>query len=432
MQALWEEHQPDLLDRFYSDMLQDEDLKRSRLLQVDMELAARLQQDWNREDALPAATSIMQIEEQARLDADLARCVEQLDDGTAHAVLDQHGREVEKTTCAMEDVAAVASSASASAEEMPAGMDGRMLEMGENKMCCACTEEFPDSKLATLKCQHQMCSACLRQLVRVAMSDVSLIPIKCCNILLCEDLMREVLDSAEFVHFLRMSEEKRARNKMFCTNPACSQLINLDKFAGIEGSGELDCPACTQKLCIKCKSTWHAGQTCAQRQSSAEEAQLDEIAAQMGWKRCPKCIVYVNLRVGCNHMTCLCGHEFCFACLESWVGGKTCDCPLWDERNLIEEGNRREQVEQERLGRQLFAHERQVLQRQLVIDNREARECRHHPEGFTFREFARAKTKGGGLRTCDNCENFITAFCYECDGCRMKFCHTCRFNRKLT
>lgn len=130
-------------------------------------------------------------------------------------------------------------------------------------------------------------------------------------------------------------------------------------------------------------------------------------------------------------MTCFCGHEFCFECLASWVGGQTCDCLLFNEEMLLLEEERRERAEQDRLGRQLRALERAVLVSELQRDNVERRECRHHPAGFSYREFRNPRTASKHLRQCDNCENMITMYCYECNGCRMKFCHTCRFNRKL-
>jgi len=140
----------------------------------------------------------------------------------------------------------------------------------------------------------------------------------------------------------------------------------------------------------------------------------------------------VDLWIGCNHMTCLCGHEFCFACLASWGGGRQmCACLMWDEENLLLEEGRRERAEEEHLERQLRVPERAALVQLLQVDNSERRECRHRPKGFTYREFNNPRTKSGDWRKCDNCENFITSFCFECNGCRMKFCQKCRFNRKL-
>jgi hypothetical protein len=36
------------------------------------------------------------------------------------------------------------------------------------------------------------------------------------------------------------------------------------------------------------------------------------------WKRCPACRMFIEKTEGCNHMTCLCGHQFCFICIADW------------------------------------------------------------------------------------------------------------------
>ena len=35
-------------------------------------------------------------------------------------------------------------------------------------------------------------------------------------------------------------------------------------------------------------------------------------------KKCPLCHAYIEKKGGCNHITCLCGHEFCWCCQRSW------------------------------------------------------------------------------------------------------------------
>ncbi|CAL8999751.1 unnamed protein product [Prunus brigantina] len=44
----------------------------------------------------------------------------------------------------------------------------------------------------------------------------------------------------------------------------------------------------------------------------------------------------VELDSGCYHITCRCGHQFCYTCGAEWKNKKaTCDCPLWDEHYAI-------------------------------------------------------------------------------------------------
>ncbi|KAG8667668.1 hypothetical protein FPOAC1_012501 [Fusarium poae] len=39
-----------------------------------------------------------------------------------------------------------------------------------------------------------------------------------------------------------------------------------------------------------------------------------ELAERTGWKRCGKCGHLIEKSVGCNHMICLCGNDFCYNC----------------------------------------------------------------------------------------------------------------------
>ena len=36
-------------------------------------------------------------------------------------------------------------------------------------------------------------------------------------------------------------------------------------------------------------------------------------------KECPKCGASIHKYSGCNHVTCTCGHDFCWLCLEEWT-----------------------------------------------------------------------------------------------------------------
>lgn len=45
-----------------------------------------------------------------------------------------------------------------------------------------------------------------------------------------------------------------------------------------------------------------------------EDDQLVEWAKKVGAKQCSKCKYWVHKSDGCDHMTCRCGHEFCYIC----------------------------------------------------------------------------------------------------------------------
>lgn len=43
------------------------------------------------------------------------------------------------------------------------------------------------------------------------------------------------------------------------------------------------------------------------------------------------CFKWVEKAYGCNHIKCICGHEFCYNCGKQWVG-EECKCIETDPR----------------------------------------------------------------------------------------------------
>ena len=56
---------------------------------------------------------------------------------------------------------------------------------------------------------------------------------------------------------------------------------------------------------------------------TTEDFALEQYMVENGLKRCPQCKNAVEKKVGCDHITCVCGYEFCYRC-----GGvyKHCEC----------------------------------------------------------------------------------------------------------
>lgn len=89
----------------------------------------------------------------------------------------------------------------------------------------------------------------------------------------------------------------------------------------------------------------------------ADDAALERLASRERWRNCPHCRRTVELLSGCNHITCKCGHEFCYVCGTSYTRAARarraqagCECALWDEENLLDEdGNQEAQAGQANL-----------------------------------------------------------------------------------
>jgi len=196
---------------------------------------------------------------------------------------------------------------------------------------------------------------------------------------------------------------------MYCPKKTCSHVLDVDRLV-VEESGASQCTKCHSSICSKCKTFWHFTMTCGEYQrlpdsvKYADDESLFKIANSNNWKRCPECHIFIELKHGCNHMTCKnCGCEFCFQCLELWRNHGS-GCNLWNnEDQLLEVVNRRAQ---------------NPAQRNAIRRNIEYNECVDH-------NFNRIKWLRGD---CEVCGFYMNIFSYSCSTCRMLVCMQCRHN----
>ncbi|KIO18127.1 hypothetical protein M407DRAFT_84272 [Tulasnella calospora MUT 4182] len=65
--------------------------------------------------------------------------------------------------------------------------------------------------------------------------------------------------------------------------------------------------------------------SCSKWQASAKsiggsDLALRKLAKKLQWRRCPQCRIVVERNEGCKHMTCRCGHQFCFLYVSGYAG----------------------------------------------------------------------------------------------------------------
>ncbi|KAJ7770584.1 hypothetical protein B0H16DRAFT_217558 [Mycena metata] len=142
-------------------------------------------------------------------------------------------------------------------------------------------------------------------------------------------------------------------NLLYCPHKGCNEPFDVDDVApapsGVEHADTLvQCPRCRGSLCKACKCVWHADLTCEMYQAlpmderAPEDVAFANLAKLEKWRRCPKCSAMVELKFGCNHITCVCKHHFCYICGADFEhsGGKyRCKggrgCKVWEEQNLL-------------------------------------------------------------------------------------------------
>ncbi|XP_010242090.1 PREDICTED: ATP-dependent RNA helicase DEAH11, chloroplastic [Nelumbo nucifera] len=226
-------------------------------------------------------------------------------------------------------------------------------EEGSVEDCPICCEEKPSSMMIKMKCSHKFCSHCMRIYVDGKL-QASQVPIRCPQ-LKC----KYYISASECKSFLPVtcyeSLEKALleanildSEKFYCPFPNCSVLLNPRECVSTRASSSsqsdsscIECPVCQRFICVDCGVPWHSSMSCEEYQNlpmeerDAGDITLHHLAQNKKWRRCQQCRRMIELTQGCYHMTCWCGHEFCYSCgAEYRDGQQTCQCAFWDEEGF--------------------------------------------------------------------------------------------------
>ncbi|KAF1847649.1 uncharacterized protein K460DRAFT_244791, partial [Cucurbitaria berberidis CBS 394.84] len=188
--------------------------------------------------------------------------------------------------------------------------------------CSACMEQFARFDVLELGCKrqddalfHAYCRTCLVDLFQTSLTDTTLFPPRCCGkripISACVQLCPPEL--------VRQYKEKQIElaspNPVYCSNRYCAEFIKPESVT----ADVAVCTSCRAETCTVCKNPRHKG-LCPE---DPTVQMLMDVAGKQRWQRCPKCRTMVELLVGCYHMRCRCGGDFCYLCAKPW---KTCSC----------------------------------------------------------------------------------------------------------
>ncbi|KAF2765347.1 hypothetical protein EJ03DRAFT_280251 [Teratosphaeria nubilosa] len=197
--------------------------------------------------------------------------------------------------------------------------------------CLTCgSDDVPHPQSAKLSCGHRMCHDCLKRIFEMSVKDPAHMPPKCCT----EDHIplkhvEKLFDLKFKMIWNRKYQEYNTKNRIYCVQPKCGEWIKPSHIQrNSSGRKYAQCPRCKTKVCIICNNKMHKSSECPK---DPEIAKLVEQAKEKGWQRCYECNAMVELKEGCNHMTCRCLAEFCMICGSKW---KTCDCPWFNYSSL--------------------------------------------------------------------------------------------------
>ncbi|KAF2458561.1 hypothetical protein BDY21DRAFT_283388 [Lineolata rhizophorae] len=278
-------------------------------------------------------------------------------------------------------------------------------EIAKDGLCVGCQEPATEHSIQ-VSCQHKFCPECITDFFDAATKDESLFPPKCCGKEIPMSFVLPILSLEKIALIEQKRVEFSTTNRTYCPIPNCAAFIPL---ANIH-EGVATCPSCLRRVCAACKLAAHDGQDCPEDQA----LQATLLASnRAGWQRCYECRTMVELTYGCNHISCVCGAEFCYQCGKPW---KTCGCPLATEARIlgrVRRGTRR---------RRIRAHPERE-------DMEEYWEFRRDDPGWRAQCRHQTEWRGGinrRSRTCEDCRVGPLRWIYWCSRCGKTCCYFCR------
>jgi len=208
--------------------------------------------------------------------------------------------------------------------------------------------------------------------------------------------------------------EFTAKDPLYCPLSSCSMLLSTD-ISNLRATGAETkiCESCSTSVCMTCRQSHPTSTICPE---DAASLAVVELAREEGWQRCTSCSRYVELRQGCNHMTCVCTHQFCYVCGVHW---KNCDCPQWEETRLFAAAERRVPavaVAARNAPGAVAARANQVRNAAAHIATYHA--CDHDEWSLL---------QGGN--ECEICHNYMDRYILQCDQCLLLACVRCSRHR---
>ncbi|KAF2135159.1 uncharacterized protein K452DRAFT_55978 [Aplosporella prunicola CBS 121167] len=202
--------------------------------------------------------------------------------------------------------------------------------------CIICMDEVSASRCPKLACGHNMCHSCIKRQFVLSVKDPQHMPPTCCSSAhIPLKHVERLLDTKFKIIWNKKYQEYTTKNRIYCPTKGCGEWIkpshmHMDPSVGRKYG---KCVRCKTKVCVLCNAKWHGNKECPKDE---ETQRFADMAKQAGWQRCYNCKAMVELKEGCNHMTCRCTAQFCMLCGLQW---KTCECPWFNYAN-VDDGDR--------------------------------------------------------------------------------------------
>ncbi|KAG2299845.1 hypothetical protein Bca52824_036317 [Brassica carinata] len=232
----------------------------------------------------------------------------------------------------------------------------RQAKVARKEECLICFNDIDPERMFSIgKCSHRFCFQCVKQHVEVKLLH-GMIPNcphdKCKSELVIDACGKLLTPKLGEMWKQRIKENAiPVTDRVYCPYLRCSALMSKTKISesaksllsAYPASGVRRCVECRGLFCVDCKVPWHGKLSCTEYKKlhpnpPADDVKLKSLANNKMWRQCGKCQHMIELSQGCNHITCRCGHEFCYNCGGGWnkkTGTCVKQCPTWDEAYIM-------------------------------------------------------------------------------------------------
>lgn len=186
--------------------------------------------------------------------------------------------------------------------------------------CSICLLEYPiDDIFITSECGHSCCRDCVSNHIMHRINTSCVVP---CFENDCTQNLTQI-DAQIVLNDENMAKYWKAEQRSACQQKDTFPCPKADcpGHAVVEHPDvKFYCFECSSTKCVRCDvSPFHENLTCDQymdwrRNNDNGDNSFDDYLRETKHARCPNCSVFVSKTEGCNHITCLCGHHFCYLC----------------------------------------------------------------------------------------------------------------------
>lgn len=176
-------------------------------------------------------------------------------------------------------------------------------------------------------CGHRVCKGCMVEYcsVNVKAKDFAYARCPCnCGEPLTESIIEECLEDDQMQKYRLWVARKYMESSQHMRECHASGCETFIEYHNDYSTQPILCAHCGNLWCWQCGKESHTPAACQQAAKWFSEigSDVQEKMLASKCKKCPKCKALINIddKVACNHMTCFCGHHFCWLCMQPWAG----------------------------------------------------------------------------------------------------------------